>query len=178
MVSCGCVVGAWRTVVEYKHRIFVMVFNRYPQYNRVDAGCIRPELLGSVYKTSFGDEPFRISLPSIIERALDALPGIDIPRYLAIISPFVVMWDYKWLEAQNTQGAQVEGLREYRELQLIVLISRLLAWGRVQWTNDAVMTMWTSAFLGIISLIVSKSWLSTDKGADMVSWYSKSSTAT
>jgi len=64
------------------------------------------------------------------------------------------MWDYKWLTIQQIPGSQVEGLREYREIQVIVLLTRFLAWGMTKWIQDAVFTMWISAFLGIISLIV------------------------
>lgn len=46
--------------------------------------------------------------------------------YIAFISPFVVMWDYKWLQAQRS-GGRVTGLREYRELQFIVLVVRIIA---------------------------------------------------
>jgi hypothetical protein len=65
------------------------------------------------------------------------------------------MWDYKWFTIQQNPGSQIEGLREYREIQVIVLLTRFLAWGMTKWTQDAVFTMWISAFLGIISLIVS-----------------------
>ena len=73
------------------------------------------------------------------------------------------MWDYKWFTIQPIPGSQVEGLREYREIQLIVLLARFLAWGMIKWIQDAVFTMWISAFLGIISLIVPSP---TTKGAD------------
>lgn len=64
------------------------------------------------------------------------------------------MWDYKWFTVQQIPGSQVEGLRDYREIQVIVLLSRFLAWGMTKWIQDAVFTMWISAFLGTISLIV------------------------
>ena len=67
------------------------------------------------------------------------------------------MWDYKWLENKRIQGSHVEGLWEYRELQFLVLIARLLAWGMIKHVQDATLMMWTSAFLGIVSLVVSSS---------------------
>jgi hypothetical protein len=78
----------------------------------------------------------------------------NVPRLLALLSVFVVMWDYKWLEGQRIPGSHVEGLSEYRELQLIVLSIRFAAWGMSQWLNDAVLTMWASTLLGILSLVV------------------------
>jgi hypothetical protein len=78
----------------------------------------------------------------------------SVPRILAFVSVFVVMWDYKWLEGQRIPGSHVEGLSEYRELQLIVLLMRFAAWGMSLWLNDAVLKMWASALLGILSLFV------------------------
>ena len=78
------------------------------------------------------------------------------------------MWDYKWFTIQQIPGSQVEGLREYREIQVIVLLTRFLAWGMTKWIQDAVFTMWISAFLGIISLIVRPFTVRLMVGIDMV----------
>jgi hypothetical protein len=139
-----------------------------------DSGVLQPEILGATYKpVSFGqDEPFRIYLPSYVQNIFDLVPRestANVPRNLALISIFVVMWDYKWLQAQQLPGSQVEGLREYRELQAIVLLARFAAWGMTRWTSDAILTTWTSAFLGIISLVVCPLSILTVV-ADMVSW--------
>lgn len=122
-------------------------------------GFFRPENLGTTYKTLvFGDnEPYRIRLPPSVEQVFERLSQgwmVKVPRFLALVSPFVVMWDYKWFHVQQSPGSQVEGLWEYRELQLLVLVIRFLAWGMTRWTKDAVLTMWLSGFLGIISLVV------------------------
>jgi hypothetical protein len=123
-------------------------------------GVVHPESIGARWKVAtFGqDEPFRISLPLTLEKLFDSLPRqklMSVPRYLALISPFVVMWDYKWLQVQQIPGSHVEGLREYRELQLIVLITRFLAWATTKYIQDALITTSITAFLGILSLIVS-----------------------
>lgn len=136
------------------------VFSVYPSsVSGLNVGYIRPESIGAVYKIPYfgGNEPFRIYLPPAVEKLVELLPRTwmrRVPRYIATISPFVVMWDYKWLQAQRSPGSQVQGLREYRELQVIVLITRCVAWGLTQWTSDAVLTMWASVFLGTISMIV------------------------
>src|SRR5579859_3071766 len=123
------------------------------------AGFIAPEMVGGVYKpVSFGqNEPFRIHLPSSIETLLHLIPQqyiVPIPRYIALISPFVVMWDYKWFQVQYIPGAQVDNLKEYRELQSIVLVTRVLPVLVLKLTNDANVVTWISAFLGILSLVV------------------------
>jgi hypothetical protein len=87
------------------------------------------------------------------------------------------MWDYKWLEAQKVKG-EVEGLKDYRELQLIVLVTRFLAWGTTKWINDAIISMWTNAFIGVISLIVHTLTNSANLGTDLVSRGLKGSSAT
>jgi hypothetical protein len=122
-------------------------------------GFVHPESIGARWKVvSFEqNEPFRIYLPPTLERLFDSLPQekmLSIPRYLALISPFVVMWDYKWLQVQQIPGSTVEGLREYREVQLIVLITRFLAWAATKYVKDALIIMPITAFLGILSLIV------------------------
>lgn len=127
-------------------------------------GFIRPEVVGSVYRSrGFGDDnAFRIHLPPVVEKVFTMMSDPFwatklriLPRIIASLSPFVVMWDYKWLAAKRIPGSQVEGLREYRELQVIVTALRLLAWGLTRWTINPVLIMWGSAFLGIISLLVS-----------------------
>lgn len=115
--------------------------------------------MGARYRAlSFGEnEPFRISLPSFLDNLSHFAPTEYvhlIPRYVAYVSPFVVMWDYKWLQVHRIPGSHVEGIWEYRELQFIILIARFVTWGLTQWTKDAVLTMWISGFLGIISVIV------------------------
>ena len=122
-------------------------------------GFIAPETVGGVYKPiSFGqNEPFRIHLPPWIESSLNLLPRhhiTSIARYIALISPFVVMWDYKWFLVQHIPGAQVENLREYRELQFIVLVTRLIPFLVLRLTNDATVITCISAFLGILSIVV------------------------
>lgn len=122
-------------------------------------GFLQPEMVGGKYKpVSFGgNEPFRIHIPVFLENALSVLPRhllAGVPRSLAVISIFVVMWDYKWLHIQQMPGSQVEGLREYRELQLIVLLIRFAAWGVTRYVMDAVLIAWISSFLGTLSLIV------------------------
>jgi hypothetical protein len=124
-------------------------------------GFLRPECIGATYKTPyFGqNEPIQVYLPPIIDKFLSSrLPKswiLRIPHSIASISPFIVMWDYKWFQIQQIPGSQVEGLREYRELQFIVLITRFSAWIILKYIIvDAIIIMWTSAFLGIISFIV------------------------
>jgi hypothetical protein len=139
-----------------------------------DSGFLQPEVLGATYKpVSFGqNEPFRIYLPPYVQNVFDLVPRektASVPRNLALISIFVVMWDYKWLQVQQLPGSHVEGLREYRELQAIVLLTRFAAWGMTRWTSDAILTTWTSAFLGIISFVVCPLSILI-LVADMVSW--------
>jgi hypothetical protein len=127
-------------------------------------GFVRPELVGGVYGSrGLGDDHmFRMRLPPFVENVCTtlSLPFWEtklriIPRIIAVVSPFVVMWDYRWLAAKRIPGSQVEGLREYRELQVIVATLRMLAWGLSNRTTSPVVIMWGSAFLGIISILVS-----------------------
>jgi len=126
-------------------------------------GLVRPELVGGVYGSQgFGDDNvFRIHLPPTLDNVCTILSqpvwkskSKSIPRIMVFLSPFVVMWDYKWLAAKRIPGSQVEGLREYRELQVIVITLRMLAWALIRWTTNPAFIMWGSAFLGIISLLV------------------------
>ena len=120
-------------------------------------GATRSESIGAT-PTFGGNEPFRMPLFATFEQILTFLPKrwiFRIPRYIATVSPFVVFWDYKWLESQRIHGSQVEGLREYRELQLIILILRFSAWGLTRSTNNPIILSWSAAFFGILSLVVS-----------------------
>ena len=122
-------------------------------------GFLRPESIGATYKTPYfgGNEVFRVFLPSTIDKLFLSLPKswiVGVPGYIASISPFVVMWDFKWLQVQRSPGSQVHNLCEYRELQLLVLIIRFLGWTTIRYITDAVVVMWITGFLGIISLIV------------------------
>jgi hypothetical protein len=118
---------------------------------------IRPGLVGASHNLA---DDFRI--PRFVEELFSLFSDPfwttflrAMPRAISSISPFVVMWDYQWLTAKRIPGSQVENLREYRELQVIVIALRLLAWGMTTWTTNPLVIMWGSAFLGAISLIVS-----------------------
>jgi hypothetical protein len=119
-------------------------------------GTMRPESIAAT-PTFGGNESFRIPLFATFEQVLTFLPKrwiFRIPRYIATVSPFVVFWDYKWLESQRIHGSQVEGLREYRELQLIILILRFSAWGLTRSINNPFILSWSATFFGILSLVV------------------------
>jgi hypothetical protein len=117
---------------------------------------LRPEVVGARH-TRFGMHSPRIHLHIYLDRLIDMLPIVwmrEVPRSVALISPFIVMWDYKWLAIQRRPDFRVIGLWEYRQLQLIILVIRFLAWGMIRWIDDLVITMWTSGFLGLVSLFV------------------------
>jgi hypothetical protein len=102
-------------------------------------------------------EPFYISLPPAVDSFLTLIPRpvlLSIPRSIALVSPFVVMWDYKWLQTQRIPQSRVGHLPEYRELQLIVLALRFALWGIVHYTRSPVVVMWTGALMGVTSLLV------------------------
>src|SRR5277367_1049064 len=144
-------------MVDYGSWIFGVVCSWYASPgSRVTVGTMRPESIGAT--PSFGGkEPFRIHVPAKVEQILTFLSKQWIlltPRYIATISPFVVFWDYKWLESRRIQGSQVEGLREYRELQLIILIIRFSSWGITRSTNNPLILTWSTAFFGILSFVV------------------------
>jgi hypothetical protein len=120
---------------------------------------IRPKFVGASHNLA---DDFRI--PLFVEQVFSLFSDPfwtttlrAMPRAISSISPFVVMWDYKWLTAKRIPGSQVENLREYRELQVIVVALRLLAWGMTTWTTNPLFVRWGSAFLGTISCIVSTS---------------------
>jgi len=65
------------------------------------------------------------------------------------------MWDYRWFQIQQIPGAQVENLKEYRELQFIVLVMRFVPFMLLRMTRDANVVSWIAGFLGILSTMVS-----------------------
>ena len=124
-------------------------------------GMIRPESVCPEYKLQyFGAEQqkrFRISLPPLLDNIISFYLRrwlIRIPQYIAITSPFVVMWDYQWLSKVQIPGSQVDGLREYREVQLIILILRFFSWGAQSYIQDTTAVMWLTSFYAIMSAIV------------------------
>ena len=128
----------------------------FPRGKRVMEEALRLENIGAT--PSFGGTgPFIIPFPEPVERFLTFLPKrriLLVPLYIAAVSPFVVFWDYKWLASQRIQGSQVEGLREYRELQFIILFIRFFAWGVCRSTNNPLILSWSAIFSGILSLVV------------------------
>ena len=122
-------------------------------------GLICPEIVGAAHRPiSFNKEPFLPPLPPSITNLIQLLPQQfihPIPRYVAFISPFVLMWDYKWFQMQQISGAQVENLKEYRELQFIVLVMRFVPFMLLRVTRDANVVSWIAGFLGILSTVVS-----------------------
>ena len=146
-------------MVDYGNCIFGVVCTWYLSHEglRVMEGTVRPEIIGAISSFGGGNEPFRIPFPTPVDQMLTFLPKqwiLRLPRYIATVSPFVVFWDYKWLESQRIQGSQVEGLREYREVQLIILIIRFSAWGITRSTNNPLILTWSTTFFGILSLVV------------------------
>jgi len=151
----GC---SWEFMVDYGDCIFGVVCSWYdlPQGRRLMEGVMTPERIGATPYFG-GNDPFRIPLSTTIEQVLMFLPKrwtLRIPRYIAAVSPFVVFWDYKWLAAQRIHGSQVEGLREYRELQLIILIIRFSAWALTRFSSNPLILSWSAAFFAILSFVV------------------------